>query len=94
MLRRYERRLLDEIERHLNAEDPAFARKITDVRPLTRFRAWLSARRTLGITSAILAVLCLLLGDGAGFFTTGALAGALLLLDGWKLQTDWKLQTE
>lgn len=39
MLRRYEQRLLEEIERNLHAEDPRLARKLTDVGLLVRVLA-------------------------------------------------------
>jgi hypothetical protein len=88
MFRRYERRQLAEIERQLCAEDPVLARKLTDIRPLTRVLTWLSACRALAVATAALSILCLFLGDGAGFLTTAVLAGALLMLNGWTVQAE------
>ncbi|MCI2417976.1 DUF3040 domain-containing protein [Saccharopolyspora sp. K220] len=88
MLRRYERRLLEEIERRLSAEDPDFAEKMTHVRPLVRFVAWLSIRKALGVVAAVLAVFCLLLGAGAGFLVASLLAAVLLVFADWKIQAE------
>ncbi|KAA5825490.1 DUF3040 domain-containing protein [Saccharopolyspora hirsuta] len=88
MLRRHERRLLDEIERELCASDPEFAQKMTQVRPFTRVRAWMTLRRALGIGAVFLAVLCLMFNEGAEFFISSALAGALFASEGWKIQTE------
>ncbi|MGP4016579.1 DUF3040 domain-containing protein [Saccharopolyspora sp. 5N708] len=88
MLRRYEQRLLDEIERRLYAEDPDFVRKMTQLRPLVRVFAWLTVCRAVGVVAAVLAVLCLFLDEGAGFLVAALFAAALLVFADWKIQTE------
>lgn len=88
MTQPHERRLLDQIERELRAGDPGFAERMTHARPLTRVRAWMSFHRALGVVAAFLALLCLVLGEGAGFIVSGLLACALLVSSGWKLRTE------
>lgn len=86
MLRRHEIRILGEMERQLRTDDPALAGELTH--PRTRFRDWGTTRRALGFTTAGLALLCLVLGEGAAFFTTAALAVALILLSYWSVRTE------
>ncbi|MBB5157532.1 DUF3040 domain-containing protein [Saccharopolyspora phatthalungensis] len=88
MLRRYERRLLEEIERQLRSEDPEFARRMTRVHPFTRIVAWLTFRRALGVVTAFLALLCLTFNESAGFLAAATLAGALFASAAWKIQTE------
>ena len=56
------------------------------MRPLGWLFSRLSALRVLGLVAAILAVLCLLLGEGAGFLVAGVLAGALFLIERWQIR--------
>ncbi|WP_328591193.1 DUF3040 domain-containing protein [Saccharopolyspora aridisoli] len=86
MLRRHENRILGEMERQLRTDDPALAGVLTH--PRTRFRDWGTTRRALGFTTVGLSLLCLALGEGAAFFTTAALAAALILLSQWSVRTD------
>ncbi|RRO14097.1 DUF3040 domain-containing protein [Saccharopolyspora rhizosphaerae] len=88
MTQPHERRLLDQIERELRVADPGFAERMTRARPLTRVRAWMSFHRALGVVAAFLALLCLVLGEGAGFIVSGLIAGALLVSTGLKLRTE------
>jgi hypothetical protein len=88
MLGRHERRLLEEIERQLGAQDPEFADRMTHTSPWIRVRAWLTGRRAIGVVAAFLAVLCLFLGEGAGFVMAGLFAGVVFLLSDWTIRTD------
>lgn len=88
MLPRHERRRLDEIEQQLCHEDPEFARRLTTKGALPQFLVWLSPLRALAVAAAILALLCLFLGEGAAFFTTGALAAGLLLFNDWRIKAE------
>ncbi|WP_190812900.1 DUF3040 domain-containing protein [Saccharopolyspora pogona] len=88
MLRRYERRLLEEIERQLCSEDPEFAQRMTHVRPFMKVLGWLTVRRALGIVAAFLALLCVVFNEGTGFVVAGALAAALFMSESWQIQTE------
>ncbi|MEV4730215.1 DUF3040 domain-containing protein [Saccharopolyspora sp. NPDC049426] len=85
MLRRHEIRILGEMERQLRTDDPALAGELTH--PRTRFRDWGTTRRMLGFTTAALSLLCLALGEGTAFFTTAALAAALIVFSRWSVRT-------
>lgn len=88
MLRRHEIRILEGMERQLRSDDPSFASKLTNERARDRFRGWLTPRRSLGLAVTATAALCLLLGEGAAFFTTAGLAAALFLLNGWSVTAE------
>lgn len=78
MLPRNERRSLEKIEDRLNIDDPEFARKLTDSR-LTRWSLRkLPPRVVLEAASAGTAGVCVVLGEGAGFFLAGALAAVMI----------------
>ncbi|RRO20711.1 DUF3040 domain-containing protein [Saccharopolyspora rhizosphaerae] len=85
MLQPHERRILGEMERQLRTEDPGLAGEMA--KPRSRFRTWLNTRRALGLASASLAVLCLVLGEAAAFVTTALVATALLMLNGWTFRS-------
>ena len=82
MLPRHEKRLLDEIEHHLRAEDPGLGRLLSDDRVLPRFLGWLSVARVLALVAVALAVTCAVSGDGSGFATAGVLAAVLFWFAG------------
>ncbi|TWF95595.1 DUF3040 domain-containing protein [Saccharopolyspora dendranthemae] len=88
MLRRHEIRILEGMERQLRSDDPSFVSKLTTERTRDRFRRWITPRRSLGLAVTTVAALCLLLGEGAAFFTTAALAAVLFLLNGWSVKTE------
>ncbi|MBB5155993.1 DUF3040 domain-containing protein [Saccharopolyspora phatthalungensis] len=88
MLRRYERRLLEEIERQLRSQDPEFARRMAHVRPFTKVLAWFTVRRALGVVAAFLALLCVVFNEGAEFFVAGTLAAALFASESWQIQAE------
>jgi len=79
-----ERRKLDEIARRLSSSDPEFARMMTSSGNAPRAVTWMSAWRALGMTFAVLAVLCAILGAGSGFLLSSVLAGALLTYVWWR----------
>ncbi|MBQ6642256.1 MAG: DUF3040 domain-containing protein [Saccharopolyspora sp.] len=81
MLPRDERRRIEQIEKGLSMQDPEFADRLRQAELPGRSRV----RLVLGIVSAVLAVLCMLLGEVAGFLLTGVLAALLLSLRGWRL---------
>ncbi len=81
MLPRDERRRIAEIEKGLSMQDPDFADRLRQAELPGRSRL----RLVLGIVSAVVAVLCMLLGEVAGFLLTGVLAALLLSLRGWRL---------
>lgn len=81
MLPRDERRRIEQIEKGLSMQDPEFADRLRQAELPGRSRV----RLVLGIASAVLAVLCMLLGEVAGFLLTGVLAALLLSLRGWRL---------
>jgi hypothetical protein len=88
MLPRHERRRLEEIERQFTAEDPEFVRRLTQTRLLTQVLSWLSPRGIVAVVAAALSLMCLVLGEGAGFVTAGVLAAVLLTLRTWNLQAE------
>ncbi|MBK0869782.1 DUF3040 domain-containing protein [Saccharopolyspora sp. HNM0986] len=81
MLPRDERRRIEQIEKGLSMQDPEFADRLRQAELPGRSRV----RLVLGVASAVLAVLCMLLGEVAGFLLTGVLAALLLSLRGWRL---------
>lgn len=81
MLPRDERRRIAEIEQGLSMQDPDFADRLRQAELPGRSRM----RLVLGIIAAVVAVLCMLLGEVAGFLLTGVLAALLLSLRGWRL---------
>lgn len=85
VLRKHERRKLEEIENQLKA-DPELVRSMGGAHP-----RWLPSKSSpsavLGSFSAILAALCLFLGEGAGFAAAGALAALLLSSRMWHVHT-------
>ncbi|CAM02657.1 Protein of unknown function (DUF3040) [Saccharopolyspora erythraea NRRL 2338] len=87
MLPRHERRRLEEIEDQLSIEDPEFARALTD----PSLRRWsprrVPPRLVLGLLSALLAVLCLFLGEGGAFVSAGILAVVLIAVRDWSFRT-------
>ncbi|RRO16890.1 DUF3040 domain-containing protein [Saccharopolyspora rhizosphaerae] len=88
MLPRDERRVLDEMERRLHTDDPAFARKLSETGPRARFRAGRMLPRALSLAVAGLAVLCLFLGEAGAFFLSSALAGVLFLAATWTVHAE------
>lgn len=84
----HERRLLDQIERELRAEDPGFAERMSRTRPLTRARVWMSFPRAIAVVASCLAVLCLVLNEAAGFITSALLAVVLLVCTRWTVRTE------
>ncbi|MDA3625145.1 DUF3040 domain-containing protein [Saccharopolyspora sp. WRP15-2] len=88
MLRRHERRLFDAIEQRLSSEDPEFSRRMTRSHLLTRVLAWLTLARALGAVAAFLALIALLLGEGAAFLIAGALAAVLFACSGRRVRSE------
>lgn len=86
MLPRHERRRLEEIEQRLHDEDPDFARRITEGRPLSFLRGWLTGRTGIAVLAGALAVLCLLLGAETGFLTAAVLSAMLLVSRQWEVR--------
>lgn len=82
MLGRHERRSLDEIAKHLTEEEPELARNLAssglplDNRLLT----------VLTVVSAMVVVVCLLLGELRSFLLVTALVAVLLGLRRWRLK--------
>lgn len=87
MLPRHERRRLEEIEQRLQDEDPDFARRIAEGRPLSFLRGWLSGRTGIALFAGVLAVVCLFLGAETGFLTAAVLSAVLLVSRRWDLRT-------
>lgn len=74
MLDRYERQMLDEIERQLSADDPRFTSRFGRPRHDATRRAW----RALGVACAVLSGVALVLGALGQFLVAALLAAALL----------------
>ncbi|GAB2671207.1 hypothetical protein GCM10027271_34570 [Saccharopolyspora gloriosae] len=85
MLPRHERRRIAEIEKGLSLQDPDFAHRLREAELPERSRP--GVRVVLGIVAVVVAVLCMLLGEVAGFLLTGLLATLLLAGGGWRLLT-------
>ncbi|MCI2424219.1 DUF3040 domain-containing protein [Saccharopolyspora sp. K220] len=88
MLPRDERRRLREIEQQLIGDDPKLARRLTESSALRRVWAHMSPRVALAAVSAFIAVLCLLLGEGGGVFTAGAVAVLAVISRNWQIRLD------
>lgn len=86
MLPRHERRRLEEIEQRLQDEDPDFARRIAEGRPLSFLRGWLTGWTGIALLSGLLAVLCLFLGSETGFLTAAVLSAVLLVSRQWDVR--------
>jgi len=74
VLDRYERQVLDEMERQLSADDPRFTSRFGRPRRGAGRRAW----RVLGVACAVLSGAALVLGALGQFLLTALLAAALL----------------
>ncbi|SDP30470.1 Protein of unknown function [Actinopolyspora xinjiangensis] len=86
MLDRHERRRLDEIEHQLSGDDPQLAELMTgEASPAPR-KLRLKPRTWIIAFSYACALLCLLLGEGAGFFLGVALATVMLGLHDWRMR--------
>ncbi|WP_243791887.1 DUF3040 domain-containing protein [Saccharopolyspora gloriosae] len=79
-MHRYEQRLLAEIENRLTVDDPEFARTFSHADPPP---AAGRARLVLGVFTGVLAVICLLINDAAGFALCTALSAALITTRSW-----------
>jgi len=82
MLPREERRRIAQIEQGLSEQDPAFADRLRNAGlPRRRVSGWL----VLGVLAAVVAVVCVLLGEAVGFFLSAVLAAALLSSRTWSV---------
>lgn len=88
MLRRHERRLFDAIEQRLRSEDPGLARRMARAHALVRTLAWFTLARALGSVAAFLALVSLVLAEGAAFLIVGSLAAALFACSGRRVQSE------
>ncbi|MDA3644316.1 DUF3040 domain-containing protein [Saccharopolyspora indica] len=88
MLRRHERRLFDAIELRLRSEDPDFARRMAQTRLMVRVLAWFTLGRALGSVAAFLALVSLVLAEGAAFLVAGSLAAALFACSGRRVRSE------
>lgn len=102
MLRRQERRALDEIEKRLSADDPDFVRDFDvacgrapeadsqEAPPQERERPSRTSRPEPGTvliaSVGTIAVLCVFLGEGGSALLTGALAGVLYAFRKWEFR--------
>ncbi|GAB2649191.1 hypothetical protein GCM10027271_03510 [Saccharopolyspora gloriosae] len=82
-MHRYEQRLLAEIENRLTIDDPEFARAFSDDELATATPG--RGRLVLGVLTGVLAVICLLINDAAGFALCTALSAALITTRTWHL---------
>lgn len=82
MLPREERRRIAEIEEGLSRQDPDFADRLRNAE-LPRRRV--PVQLLLGVLSAVVAVLCVLLGEAIGFLLASVLAAGLLASRGWRV---------
>lgn len=82
MLGKHERRSLDEIEKHLTEEEPELARNLasSDLPVGNRLLT------VLTLVSAVVVVVCLILGEFGSFLLVTGLIAALLLLRRWRLR--------
>lgn len=80
-MHRYEQRLLAEIENRLTLDDPEFARAFSgdDLATATPGRK----RLVLGVLTGLLAALCLLINDAAGFALCTTLSAILIGTRTW-----------
>ena len=86
MLPREERRRLQEIEQQLADDDPRLARKMNQTSTVGYLRARLSVRTLLAVVSGVLAVVCLVLGEGGAMVTAVVLVGLLLVANKFELR--------
>ena len=86
MLPREERRRLQEIEQQLADDDPRLARKMNQTSTVGYLRARLSGRTLLAVISGVLAVICLILGEGGAMVTAVVTVGLLLLANNFELR--------
>ncbi|WP_243787748.1 DUF3040 domain-containing protein [Saccharopolyspora gloriosae] len=85
MLPRHERRRIAEIEKGLSTQDPDFAHRFREAELPGRSRP--KVRVVLGAVAVAIALLCMVLGEVAGFLLTGVLATLLLAGRDWRLLT-------
>lgn len=80
-MHRYEQRLLAEIENRLTIDDPEFARAFssTDLTTAAPGRG----RLVLGVLTGVLAAICLLINDAAGFALCTTLSAVLITTRSW-----------
>ncbi|MEV0701736.1 DUF3040 domain-containing protein [Saccharopolyspora sp. NPDC050389] len=88
MLPRDERRRLREIEQQLSGEDPKLARRLTETSTWRRIWAVTSPQTALAFFAAVVAVLCLFLGEGGGVLSAGALAAIVFISRNWEIRLD------
>ena len=86
MLPREERRRLQEIEQQLADDDPRLARKMNQTSTVGYLRARLSVRTLLAVVSGVLAMVCLILGEGGAMVTATVTVGLLLLANKFELR--------
>ncbi|MEU6132962.1 DUF3040 domain-containing protein [Saccharopolyspora sp. NPDC047091] len=85
MLPRHERRRIAEIEKGLVLQDPDFADRLRRAELPGRARP--GVRVVLGCVAVVAALLCMVLGEVAGFLLAGLLATVLLAARDWRLLT-------
>ena len=88
MLPRDERRRLREIEQQLAGDDPKLARRLSETSYWRRVWALLTPRIALAVVAAFLAVMCLFLGEGGGFFSASAVALVVFVSRDWQVRLD------
>ncbi|PKW15769.1 DUF3040 domain-containing protein [Saccharopolyspora spinosa] len=88
MLPRDERRRLREIEQQLIGDDPKLARRLTETSLWRRLWALMSLRMALVVFSAVIAVVCLFLGEGGGVLSAGVLAAIAFLSRTWQIRLE------
>lgn len=88
MLPRNERRRLEEIEDRLNAEDPEFVRKLSEPGDAKWSLRGIAPRMIPELVAGSAAVLCLFLGEGAGFVTAAVLAVVLFAVRRYRIRVD------
>ncbi|KEI45017.1 DUF3040 domain-containing protein [Saccharopolyspora rectivirgula] len=88
MLPKDERRRLKEIEDQLAGDDPKLAQRLSGANSMRLAWARLNPRLVLVIATALLALLCLVLGEGAGFFLAGVLAVMIFVFRNWRVQSE------
>ncbi|MEV6232386.1 DUF3040 domain-containing protein [Saccharopolyspora shandongensis] len=88
MLPRDERRRLREIEQQLIGDDPKLARRLTETSTWRRIWALMSPRMTLAVFAALVAVVCLFLGEGGGVLAAGTLAAVVFFSRDWHIRLE------
>ncbi|GAB3545509.1 hypothetical protein J2S53_000990 [Actinopolyspora lacussalsi] len=86
MLDRYERRRLDEIEHQLSGDDPHLAELMSNEGSRRSRGLRFNLRTGIIVFSYACALLCLVLGEGAGFFLGVALATVMIGLYDWTMR--------